>query len=670
MNLHAPFRPSSALGTTAGLAAACAAVLCCAAPRAQVTDPAVVTPYGAGCGVSVSAADTILGDGSHSIALQVHTQPNSLALLAIGFDPVNVPLPPTGCALLADPVVLWFAASNGAGDAGFQLAMPQSFTGSLFAQGAELDAALAIQTSNGIELEFPGVSPTHDPSAHVEYPCYYFQYYNWNYGGDGVPTVNGKIYWPSNSCQQADGPPVGLPMVVFLHGNAMDNEDHDYLMSHIARNGFVVCSIQNGGFDGGSNEGRARQAISYLNGMHAFWGYSNRLTDDVVFMGHSRGGEAAVTAARLLAEQPGLAHVPYDVEAVVSIAPTDGGGDNSDPKENLNGTMTRSFLAIYGSRDPDVRGIRLEDPLTGPENTAFAIYDRAGTESSVEGLLLPASNIRKAMVFVHGATHRGFLDGCNIIDGGAIGCSSHKDVARGYVTAFLRWQVENENDYRAYFDGTAVPTKVRLEDVDVFEQFVDMPRRVVDNFEQGGWNVNTRGGSVVKGTAIAAIAEGELWQLDPSVPHDTGGLRVKWGGAGSKYVGWNIPIANVPFVGPARDVTNYDVLSLRVAQDYLDAWNTPGADKDFRVRLYTGSGWSEFVTISDHGRIPAPDVFFAAPIPHPAGDFTKSAMTTIRLPLSAFAGADLTDVQWVYCYFDLPGHTAGSVILDSLEFSR
>ncbi|MBL8729216.1 MAG: hypothetical protein JNM25_12335 [Planctomycetes bacterium] len=187
---------------------------------------------------------------------------------------------------------------------------------------------------------------------------------------------------------------------------------------------------------------------------------------------------------------------------------------------------------------------------------------------------------------------------------------------------------------------------------------------------QGGWNLNTRGGSVVKGAGIAAIAEDELWQLDPSVPHDTRGLRVQWGGAGSRYVGWNLPIANVPLVGAARDVTNYDVLSLRVAQDYLDAWNTAGEDPDFRARLYTGNGWSDFVQVGEHGRIPSPDVFFAAPIPYPAGDFTKSAMTTIRLPLDAFAGADLTDVQWVCCYFDVPGHTAGSFVLDSLEFSR
>ena len=50
-------------------------------------------------------------------------------------------------------------------------------------------------------------------------------------------------------------------------------------------------------FMGGSNEGRALQAISYLNGMHAHWGWKHRLSNRVAFAGHSRGGEAATLRA-------------------------------------------------------------------------------------------------------------------------------------------------------------------------------------------------------------------------------------------------------------------------------------------------------------------------------------------------------------------------------------
>lgn len=656
-------------GASPSLVLSVAALAAAGTATAQVTDPAVVTPYGSACGVGIAADDTILGNGAHSVAFDVTVGANAPALLALGLAAVDLPLPGTACHLLAEPLSLAFAPANALGHASFVLPLPASVVGTLFAQAATFDAAMTLQTSQGLELVFPGQSPTVDPSAQLEYPCVYFQNYVWNYGGDGVGNVTGRVTWPSSTCQMADGPPQDLPMVVFLHGNGMTYTDHDELLRHVARNGFVCISVENGAYMGGSNEGRAREAISFLNGMYAFWGYADRLTEDVAFTGHSRGGEAAITAARLLADTPAMGHIAYDVEAVVSIAPTDGGGDNSDPKENLDGLMTRAFLALYGTHDPDVRGIRLEDGLTGPENTAFAIYDRAGDESSVEGLLLPVDNIEKAMILIEGATHRGFLDGCNFLEGGLIGCDAHKDAAKGYFNAFLRWKVKNQAAYSAYFDAGAVPTRLRVAEVNTFPQFGGIPRRVLDNFEQAPWSTNTMGGGVQTFGMVAGVAENELWQLDASVPHDTRGLRVRWSGIGQ--VGWAVPAANLPIVGQQRDVSNYGYLSLRVAQEYLDAFNTAGEDQDFRIRMFTSNGWSSYAEVSDFARIPYPTYFYTFPFPYPAGDFTKTALTTVRIPLSAFGGADLDSVQNVYFYFGQGGDpTTGSVLLDSLEFTN
>jgi hypothetical protein len=675
MNMHPlrvpPFAPARSGVSASRLAAAAAAAVALAAgsATAQVTDPAVIAPYGTACGVGLTGTDTILGNGSHAVQFDVTTAPSAPALLALGFQAVNVPIPGSLCPLLAEPLDIWFAPANGMGQASFPLAIPAAAVGRLFVQAATFDAALAIQTSQGLDVLFPGQSPTADPSTQVAYPCVYSQDLVWNYGGDGVGNVSGRVWWPSSTCQFSDGPPNGLPIVMFLHGNGMTWTDHDAILAHVARNGFVVCSVGNGGHLGGSNEGRAREAISYLNGMHAFWGYANRLTDDVAFAGHSRGGEAAITAARLLRDAAVATHVPVDVEAIVSIAPTDGGGDGSDPRETIDGLMAEGFLAIYGSHDPDVRGVRLEDPTVEAERTAFAIWDRAGTEGSIEGLLSPAANVTKSMVFVEGATHRGFLDGCNVIAGGTIGCVSHRDVAKGYMNAFLRWRVLNQSAYRPYFTGAAVPTKVRVADVVVQTQFRGNPVRVLDNFEQAPWNVNTRGGSVVTGAGIVTVAEDDLWQLEPSSPHDTKGLRVRWSGV-SSFVGWALPAQTIPLVGEARDVSDYGYLSVRIAQEYLGPGNVLGQDQDFRIRLYSGLGWSSFVVASDHGRVPSPEYFFTHPFPYPAGDFTKSAMVTIRIPLSAFANLDLTDVRNVYLWFDVPGHTQGTVLIDSLEFTN
>lgn len=639
-----------------------------ATATAQVTDPAIITPYGNSCGVTLSATDTIQPDDSHGLDFMGGGDPFQLAVLAFGIDQTAIPLP-SGCNVLTNPLVLTAGICDAQGDVNIPYSLPPTALGTLYAQLATLDGNMNIETSRGLELEFPGQSPTKDPVTSVEYPCYYISNLNWNYPGDGIGTINGKVRWASSTCNSSDGPPAGRPIVIFMHGNAQGYEDHDYLMAHLARNGFVTCSIQNGSFMSGTNEGRARQAISYLNAMQAYWQWEHRLTNDVIFMGHSRGGEAAITAARLLRDNPSMAHIPYDVKAIVSIAPTDGGGSIQDPKETITGDMAPSFLGLYGSRDPDVRGIRLEDPLNGPEETVFAIYDRAGTESSVEGILLPSSNVTKSLVYIDGATHRGFLDNCTLGEAGTIGCETHRDIAKGYINAFLHWRVYNDSDYQAYFDGRGTPKTVRLEDVYPSTQFQKPGKRVVDNFEQGGLNTNTRGGAVTTNAGIAVAAENELYLMDPSVPHDTRGMRVKWNSQSGR-VGWNIPDTQVPFVGSSRDVSNYTYLSIRVAQNYNDAWNTPGEDQDFSIRFYSGGtgGWSNYVRLSDYGRISYPDQFITYPWPYPQGDYTKTAMTTIRVPLSAFTNFDPTDVWWVYAYFNVPGKSQGSVIIDSIEF--
>ena len=96
--------------------------------------------------------------------------------------------------------------------------------------------------------------------------------------------------------------------------------------------------------------------------------------NNVGIVGHSRGGEAVIRAARInTAEALG-----WQIRAGVSIAPTDYHhyGDPGVP-----------LLVIYGSNDGDVAG-------TWPDRTCFNIYDEAGRPRS--------------FVFVYGATHDQF----------------------------------------------------------------------------------------------------------------------------------------------------------------------------------------------------------------------------------------------------------------------
>lgn len=522
---------------------------------------------------------------------------------------------------------------------------------------------LAAALGSGIAGRLEAVPPP-DPATSTSFPCYYIQNFTWNFGGDGVGAVAGKIRFPSATCQSADGPPSGRPVLIFAHGVGMTNTDHDYLMAHLARNGFVTASID----DSGDNEERGAQMISYLNSLHTFWSWRDRLSDRVAFAGHSRGGEAAVTAARLLADTPALGAEDYDVRAVISIAPTDGGGSSgTDPREILTGNATRGYLALYGSRDTDVTGsMAFQGQNLEPQKTAFAIYDRAGSEVSNEGLVIAGTHLDKAFVFLYGMGHRVFLDS----DGPALGGTvDGQNAAKAYFNAFLRWQVLDQASYRVFFDGTARPDSLAA--LELFQQLSAGPRRTVDNFENGNPAVNALGDSVVKSPAgIITFLEGELHELLKSSPHATGGLRVTW--VAPSWVRWSLPNTAPLFVGPLRDVSSYTHLSFRVAQVYKNANNTEGQDQDFNVQLSTSLGLSNKVRVSSHGRIPYPDEFQCSGSPNcglnPPNDFSKSAMSTVRVPLSAFINADLTDVRFVFLSFDVPERPRGAIALDSLEF--
>jgi hypothetical protein len=520
-------------------------------------------------------------------------------------------------------------------------------------------AALACGLAGAVEAV-----PPPDPATSTTYPCHFIQDFTWNLGGDGVGAVTGKIRWPSATCSSADGPPAGRPVLVFAHGVGMTYTDHDYLMAHLARNGFVTASID----DSGDNEERGAQMISYLNSLHTFWSWRTRLSNRVAFAGHSRGGEAAVTAARLLGDSPSLGVEAYDVRAVISIAPTDGGGSSgSDPREVLTGNAARGYLALYGSHDSDVTGsMALQGTNLEPQKTAFAIYDRAGSEASNEGLVIAGTHLDKAFVFIYGMAHRDFLDD----DGPALGTGTvdGENVAKAYFNAFLQWKVFDQADYRVFFDGSTRPDS--LADLELFQQLSAGPRRTVDNFEDGDPAVDALGGGVAKSSSgILTFLEGPLDQLVKSSPHATGGLRVTW--VAPSWVRWSLPNAAPLFVGPLRDVSGYAYLSFRVAQVYHNTYNTEGEDQDFNVQLSTSLGLSDKVRVSLHGRIPYPDEFQCSGSLNcglnPPNDFSKSAMSTVRVPLPAFTNADLTDVRYVYLTFDVPERPTGAITLDSLE---
>lgn len=475
-------------------------------------------------------------------------------------------------------------------------------------------------------------------------------------------TVDKKavVYFP------ADGPGMTLPseissiksnypLVVIVHGQSSDPNSYkgyNYLLEHLAKNGFIAASIHlNSGM---MFTGRARMLFENIGVLQNKFG--SRLANNIGIMGHSRGGEAVVIASRLN-QQEGLSH---NINAVISLAPTDG------LKEILGGALATPYLVVYGSMDGDVGGGL--GPPSSPMSTGFALYDRA-------------NGAVKSMVFVYGSTHGRYntvwgdtdiTAGWSSLGSGdmskLISASAHQTIAKGYMTAFFRRHLLNETQWDGIFKGEWKPAAVEQADggsVKLYIQHEGTTRREVDNFQGAhsatSWTTSTIGGSVNHDNTLPVDPkEDELRLLDTHSPHDTGGLLLRWDDTSDK-------LRFAVTVGQ-RDVSGYNAVSFRVTQKVGSSSNPAGQAQDLYLTLKDGGGSERAIKVSRVGEIP---------VPHERhnSQYTKSAMNTVRIPLSCFtikvAGAnevDLTDVEELR--FDFGVKATGETEIDSVEFTN
>lgn len=512
-----------------------------------------------------------------------------------------------------------------------------------------------------------------DPATVRDYNCYYFGNYNWN-DGSGAGSVSGQIYWPSICGNGTTQPPgeLPLPTVLFMHGDGHQHTDYHYLMRHLAHNGYIVATIQNSG----TNVERSEQARTFLNYMTNHWGYRDWIdTQNIGLIGHSRGGEAVLTLARRI-NQLGL---PYDVNAVISLAPTDSNEGGAGTLESLVGSSSESLLVIYGTHDEDVHAYCLSGglpecgaPLASVKGSGFSLYDRAGSEFSTEPLPTYDSVVDKALLFIRGVNHNGFRSTCaGFPPVGNLSCATHQELAKGYMNAFLRWKLREQDIYRYYFSGEYDLPIVAAQGVVVHSSYQKgYGRRVVDNFQSAAWGTNTLGGSLLKESTVTVEHYGSSWSYEPTSPHTTRSLVVSWAPPGLvPWLRWIIPDGQTSLGRRYRDVSIYDFLSVRAGQVYDSPENAPGESRDFYVSLRDSSGaQTPFVRVSDYADLPYPTVagvvYFQQPI-----QVAWSPMKTIRIPMCRFTGIDLENVSSIFFYFSVPGSNRGELILDNLEFT-
>lgn len=510
-----------------------------------------------------------------------------------------------------------------------------------------------------------------DPSTTQPYPCTFLQ--NWAYNDGVYGSISGRVYWPVAGTCVFGAPPADRPFVLILNGSGYSYFDYDFVGRHLANNGFVVVAVGSdepnpllscGGLGAICIEDRARKGIAYLKLFRDNWAWAGQVDfTNISVVGHSRGGEAAVEAAAIIRWEEANLGNP-GVRAVVSMAPTDVGVDGVSGRRRLLGRESPAFLVIYGSRDEQIRGVsNLAPPLFLPHQTPFALYDRAGTEASLEGIPISTDNqVEKAMQFVYLANHEQFSDRC----GSSVSCSptilscaNQQKVGKGLVNAFLRWKVLGETAYKTYFDGT-IKNPWGLA---VWPQLSDgawNSRRVIDNFQDGELATNTLGGTLtVHGNLVATVVDN--WDTDPRSlhgPEDGERLEVSHNLASSSNIlQWSVPSGK-------GNVSSFTHLSFRIGQGMGSA-----GPARVNVRIRRASAWSGLISSETYGQIPEPDHMGLTFCP---GDFypdsTVVHMRTIRIPLSAFGG-DLTNLQTVQIRFDDATTQGKTLYLDNLELA-
>jgi hypothetical protein len=308
----------------------------------------------------------------------------------------------------------------------------------------------------GADLITPVVDGSHFLDGWEKFPGKMRTSY-WKMGPDSL-ALNGRVWYP-----EGEGP---FPLVLMVHGNHHDRDFSDpgygYLGRHFASHGIISVSVDENFLNGAwydfnkglktENDCRAWLLLKHLEQWRE-WNSSDSSVfsgkvdlEQVVLIGHSRGGEAVSIASFF----NGLPYYPdnskesfdfhFGIKGVVAIAPVDGQywpGGLATPVRDVN------YFTIQGSMDADLRSY---DGLRQMRRVKFtdSVYHFAS------GL------------YVHGANHGQFNQTWGLFDAGyptylflnrqaIIPVKKQEQVALAYLFAFVKESVEPGSGYLPLF---------------------------------------------------------------------------------------------------------------------------------------------------------------------------------------------------------------------------
>jgi N-acetylmuramoyl-L-alanine amidase len=471
--------------------------------------------------------------------------------------------------------------------------------------------------------------------------------------GNTAPPVTGATITPTGPPTPVPGiaPPITVTPAQFRATGVRDNHTgysafgggRDYLQEELARVGFVSMSIStNGANQWNLNIAmRANYIMQCLDQLRAFAATKGRFFGKLDFqrvalIGHSRGGDAVVSAVHLNAARPQATR--YGIKSVVSIAPTDIAGTlDVAHRRAVDIAHVGHFLVVYGSHDGDITGSGNGAHSEG--GSGFRLYDR--------------SNAHRAMVFIHHANHDRFnrnwpdeVQSPPLGAGVLISRDDQEDLAKEYVVGWLRYSMLADWGQQNLFNGATANSHATP--VSLMWKF-GRDLKTIERYQDTDDTKNTLTGRVVKPAYIKEVEIDDENPPDPACHLPTGGPcslptfpHVDRVAKADAPTGTRGPLREeIP--AKDQDFHTFTHLTFRVTKKYpltdqttIDAAPFP----DFSITLEDTAGHRKTVPTAD---IQKANPMKVRPIDRKRSEFTvtdriitKCNLETWKVPLSLF----------------------------------
>lgn len=500
----------------------------------------------------------------------------------------------------------------------------------------------------------------------------------WGFSNKEFP-INGRVWMP-----KGDG---NFPLILIVHGNHgmehFSDPGYQYLGELLASRGFITVSVDenfingtwSGDFRGKEMPARGWLLLKHLEQWKAWSGDSSHGLfqkadlDNVMLMGHSRGGEAMPIALSYneLSHFPDDASVKFDfnfgIKGVAAIAPTDARYFRRLKLKDVN------YFSIQGSYDSD-------------EASFFGLrqYHRTSFSDSTDHF--------KAGLYVHLANHGQFNSIWGRRDGGPpygwflntapmMSGKHQRQIAKVYLGAYAEAVLHGNDSYLPLFQNAAVgkdwlPTSLLL------NNYEDAGNQSLISFDEDiDLTTGTATGSIISGNNL------HLWKEEPLKFRD-GDLQ----GVATALVGWTTELKDPSYqiqfqteidksLGKALTLSlargDYNALKIKDNESKKgDEKSKEAVDLDFTIELRDSVGNTASTTISQIKKIaPRINVKYLKidEMNSRFGNKWEATLETFALPWETFTGIEaLSGIAQVKFLFNKTKN--GMLIIDQIGIQQ